>query len=223
MNKEQLIIRATELGIQDAGSLTVDQLKAAIKAAEQRLELNSKALKLGIETPEKFDFDELSQLILATESTVLSSRVAVFTSVLGLEGTEELSVEELEAAVKEKVESKATLLTTIVTGLTSVLGLEGIEGLTAEEFEAAVKEKVSSLTFVEKPEAKVKVLKEEGKDQTPFKVKSGNSYQFNENAPAAFRYAGVLKTQKEWLKDSDSLELMVVGNLSYVSLVNNKK
>lgn len=184
MNKEQLIIRATELGIQDAGSLTVDQLKAAIKAAEQRLDLNSKALKLGIETPEKFEFDELSQLILATESTVLSSKVAVFTSVLGLEGTDELSVEELEAAVKEKV---------------------------------------SSLTVVAKPDAKVKVLKEEGKDQTPFKVKSGNSYQFNENAPAAFRYAGVLKTQKEWLKDSDSLELMVTGNLSYVSLVNNKK
>lgn len=222
MNKEQLIIRATELGIQDAGSLTVDQLKTAIKAAEKRLELNDKAVKLGIEKPETLSEEDLTQLVLVTESTVLASKLDVFATANGVENVHDLSPEEIQVAIQKNVNALKEAIaqdSVKLSALATVFGLGDISELSFEELQASAGAKLASFGTSDTTE---EVKEIPGRSSATFKSKNGNSYKFDKTAPAAFRYAGVLKTQEDWLKDSAALELMISGNLSYLKIKNEK-
>ena len=191
MNKEQLLLQAKELGIENAESLNMNELKAAISAKKAFNELVAAAKDLGIET-EGLDENELYKQVLVTENSnqaalveVLRERVALLTGALGIEAKEELSSEELSAIAKEKVESLLA---------------------TAPEAKEASSGPI--------------VLK--GKSDKPFKSASGKEYRFTEKAPAAFRFGGVVKTQEDWLKDKDSMELMILGNLTYLEVFKTK-
>lgn len=223
MNKEQLIIKAKELGIKDVESFkNNEEIKTAIKAVEQRLELNSKAAKLGIDAPETLSDEELSQLVLVTESTVLASKLDVFATANGVENVHDLSPEEIQSAIEKNVNDQKELTgqdSAKLSAIASVFGLGDVSGLSVDELQSAAGAKLVSFGT---PATTQEVKEVPGRSSASFKSKNGNSYQFDKTAPAAFRYAGVLKTQEEWLKDSAALELMISGNLSYLKLKNEK-
>lgn len=177
MNKEQLILRAKELGVPNIESLTTNKLlEVAIKVAEERLELVSKAEALGIENAKEVESTDLQTLVLAAENTQLTSQLEVLKTVLAIGDDVEISEENVTAALKEIV--SATDLST---------------------------------TEAKKEEPK-------GKTDKAFKTASGSEYVFTDKAPAAFRYLNVVKTQEDWMQDKDAMELMISGNLSYLTL-----
>jgi hypothetical protein len=45
---------------------------------------------------------------------------------------------------------------------------------------------------------------------------NGSVYAFKKNAPERFNFLGVNRTQEEWLKDKDAMELLISGNSSFV-------
>jgi len=115
MNKDQLIIRAKELGIQDAETLTVKQLQDAIKlaeakvaeanaAAEKRAALEKTAQSLGIETTDEQTDEELTTLIVVTEAGFVQEKFDAVVAALGLGDVSELTTDELTAKVAEKLQ-----------------------------------------------------------------------------------------------------------------------
>ena len=113
MNKDQLILRAKELGIQDAENLKVEELKTAIAAAEAAIQLAeekaalvAKATELGIEGAAELEADDLEKLIIVTEAGLVQAKFDAVTTALGLENANELTAEELTAAVAEKLQVK---------------------------------------------------------------------------------------------------------------------
>lgn len=181
MNKEQLIIKAKELGIKDAETLTVDQLKVSIKNAEFWNELVLKAESLGIKDTDGLSNEELSQLILATENTKLG---------------------EVNEALTAKIQV-----------LADVLGIENFDALNVEDLFSAASEKLTLLSKTQEAPKKKEVV---GKTKKTFKHESGKVYGFTQTAPSAFRYAGTVKTQEEWISDEAAMNLMIAGGLNYV-------
>lgn len=188
MKLEQLIIKAKELGIENAESLKEKELKAAIAEKEAFNELVEAAKELGIET-EGLDENELYKQVLVAENSKLSG---------------------VNEALKERIAV-----------LTGVFGIEDKEDLSAEELSVIAKEKVESLLAIT-PEAKEAPKAPKGKTDKPFKASSGKEYRFTAKAPAAFRFAGVVKTQEDWLKDKEAMELLILGNSSYLEVIFKK-
>jgi ethanolamine utilization microcompartment shell protein EutL len=216
MSKE-LINKAIELGIENAESLTPAQLKIAISAAEKKLadsaELKKKAVSLGIITEEKTDAD-LSTEVLQAEASVALREKAVG---LGILGADDLSDETLEVVVAyiEKYKAMANeeaRETEVSEMLSEFLGVEDVYALSKEEIKDLLAkkeaEKAAGIDVVAEKS-------EEGKSNESFTV-NRTEYVFADDAPGAFRYLGQRRTQKEWLEDSDALELMVAGRLSFV-------
>jgi len=182
MGKDQLILRAKELGIEGAESLKLEQLPQAIAAAEAAIQLAAdkavlvaKATELGIEGAADVAVEELEKLIISAEAGLAQQRLEAVTTALGIENATSLTTEELTAAVASKLEVK------------------GAEVVKAEE--------------------------PTGKTNKTFKAQNGKTYGFAPDAPHAFRYAGKLQTQEEWIADKDSMQLMVNGNLNFVQQI----
>jgi len=186
MNKDQLILKAKELGIDGAETLTVKQLDDAIKlaeekaaaenaAAEKRTALVEFAATLGIEVTDDQTEEEINTLVLTFEFGSLQEKFDAVVSALGLGSVSELTTDELTAKVAEKLQ-------------------------------------------VKQPE-EVKAKEPKGKTEKTFKSQNGKTYGFAPDAPAAFRYLGKKLTQKEWIDDKDSMEIMISGNLNFVQQV----
>lgn len=135
--------------------------------------------------------------------------------------TEGKTVEELEVSIAEvenlQAEIKAHARNAeIVAHLAEYLGVEDLEALTKEEVKTLLAEKEAATTnTTEKVEKEVVV---EGRTEKAFEASNGNKYVFTEDAPAKFRYLGILRTQEEWIADKDSMELMIAGSLSFLTL-----
>lgn len=111
MAKDQLILKAKELGIQDAETLTVEQLKAAIAQAEalaqakaEKAALIEKATALGIEGASDMEVSDIEKLIIVTESGLVQAKLEAVTTALGLEDASGLTPDELAAKVAEKLQ-----------------------------------------------------------------------------------------------------------------------
>lgn len=216
MSKE-LKNTAIELGIENAESLTPAQLKIAISTAEKKLadsaELKNKAVSLGIITEEKTDAD-LSTEVLQAEASVALREKAVD---LGILEADDLSDETLEVVVAyvekyKAIANEEARETEVSEMLSEFLGVEDVYALSKEEIKDLLAKKEAEKAagidlVVEKSE--------EGKSNESFTV-NRTEYVFADDAPGAFRYLGQRRTQKEWLEDSDALELMVAGRLSFV-------
>lgn len=185
MNREEKLLKAKELGIQDADALKGTDLDNAIKGAVKRKELVAKATDLGIEAASDFLSDELELLIMATENTVLAAKLNVFCAALGIDNVSELSLEELENVVEGHIVRFNSLAT------------KSVE-VNAEE-----------------------LVEPKGRTAKAFKTEGGKKYVFSADAPPAFRFAGAMKTQEDWIDDKESMQLMVDGELEYLTLKND--
>lgn len=197
MSKE-LIEKAQELGIQNAETLTASQLKKAIEAAEKKQANSSLEADDAKQEFSKQLHEKAAALKIDTEG-VSDENLEVIVSY----------IEEFKAlANKESREAELSAM------LSEFLGVEDVYELSKEEIQTLLAkketEKAAGLEVVLEPV-------EEGKTDETITV-NGQSYGFAEDAPAAFRYLGQLKTQQEWISDKDAVELMVAGNLAFLTL-----
>lgn len=180
---------ALELGIENAEALTASQLKIAIGEAKAKTERLNALKNAAVE--------------------------------LGI-AHEGLTEEELNTAVSIALEAKwktdlvvqaAAASEEVLAILSEYLGVPDIRTLSVEDVQLILAEKSTA----EALELET-VVEEEGKTDDSFTAQNGKEYVFTPDAPAAFRCLGVAKTQKEWLEDTDSMELLVAGNLSFLTL-----
>ncbi|CAL2105494.1 hypothetical protein T190115A13A_160027 [Tenacibaculum sp. 190524A02b] len=54
-----------------------------------------------------------------------------------------------------------------------------------------------------------------------FEDDKGYKYGFSDRTPTSFRFNGIVKTQEEWLKDQDAMEMLVFGNCTYIKKIKN--
>lgn len=173
--------------------------------------LQEQAKALGIKDFETLNDDQLKAAIEAAEAF---NELVKKAELLGIENAKELTADELEKTI---IALENTVLNAKVEAFKTVLGFDG--DLSPEEIEKAVTEKLASYSSKEEV-AEVKAP--EGKTDKTHKAKDGKNYGFTSKAPEAFRFAGVVKNQKEWIEDKDSMEIMIQGNLSYVELKKSK-
>ena len=180
---------AQELGIENAESLTASQLKKAIEAAQAKAErLN--ALKVAA-----------IELGIASEG--LSEEE--LTTAVGVALDEKLA--------KDLAEQSAAASEEVLAILSEYLGVKDIRTLSVEAVQLILAEKSTA----DASELET-VVEEKGKTEESFMAQNGKEYVFTPDAPAAFRCLGVAKTQKEWLEDTDSMELLIAGNLTFLNL-----
>jgi N-acetylmuramoyl-L-alanine amidase CwlA len=55
---------------------------------------------------------------------------------------------------------------------------------------------------------------------TYFEDENGQKYGFTKRTPKKFRFNGAIKSQAEWLKDVDAMEMLVYGNSMYIERLN---
>lgn len=60
----------------------------------------------------------------------------------------------------------------------------------------------------------------QNEDQPYFEDENGQRFGFTKRTPEKFRFNGVIKTQAEWLKDTDAMEMLVYGNSMYIKPLN---
>lgn len=173
--------------------------------------LQEQAQALGIKDFEKLTDEELTAAIKAAIAFNELVKKAVL---IGIENANELTADELEKTI---LAIENTVLNAKVEAFKTVLGFE--EDLSPEEIEKAVTEKLASYSSKEEV---VAAKAPEGKTDKSYKAKDGKNYGFTSKAPEAFRFAGVVKTQKEWIEDKVSMEIMIQGNLSYVESKKSK-
>jgi hypothetical protein len=180
---------AQELGIENAESLTAPQLKKAVEAAQAKAERLNALKTAAVE--------------LGIESEGLSEEE--LTTAVGVALDEKLT--------KDLGEQTAAASEEVLAILSEYLGVDDIRTLSVEEVELLLTEKETATASELET-----VVEEEGKTEESFTARNGKEYVFTPDAPAAFRCLGVAKTQKEWLDDTESMELLVAGNLSFLTL-----
>jgi hypothetical protein len=185
-------------------------------------DLKKIALELGIENAETLTAAQLKKAVEAVKAAA-DRFIALKTAAveLGVE-SEGLSEEQLNASVGiamdeklacELAEQSASASEEVLAILSEYLGVDDIRSLSVEEVQSLLDEKsTDAASEIET------VVEEEGKTDESFTAENGKEYVFTPDAPAAFRCLGVAKTQKEWLEDTDSMELLVAGNLSFLTL-----
>lgn len=180
---------AKELGIENAEALNAAQLKKAIGAAQAKAERLNALKTAAVE--------------LGIESEGLTEEELTTAVGVALDAKLEKDLTEQAAAASEEV----------LAILSEYLGVEDIRTISVEEVELLLAEKATA----QASELEI-VVEEEGKTEESFTAQNGKEYVFTPDAPAAFRCLGVAKTQKEWLDDTESMELLVAGNLSFLTL-----
>lgn len=183
-------------------------------------ELLSKATVLGIQNAENLTPTQLKKAIEVAEGKQAQDAAVIAKATeLGLV-VEGKTVEDLSAAILELQElqaeiAKAARDAELLSILSEYLGIEDIDSLTKEEV-------VSLLEVKKADEAKgietVTEVVQDGRTDESITASNGLEYVFKADAPAAFRYLGVHQTQEKWIKDKDSIDLMVAGKLSFLTL-----
>lgn len=200
MNHEDLKAKAKSLGIKDVETPSYNQLKKIVSAKEAELahreELEARADELGL------DHENVETPVL------------------------EAAIKEEEARIAQEAAAgqESDLYKEMVDVLSEHLG-EDLKGTSAEALKALLEARdhqlvVDAVASAKKGESGSEKEVDDankGKTDKAFKAQSGKEYQFSKDAPAAFRYMGALKTQEEWMEDAVSMQLMVSGNLSYLS------
>jgi hypothetical protein len=213
---KNLLEKANKLGIENAESYTVPQLKKIIEAKEKDItafsELKLKADGLGIVYPEDITQEVLNELVLAAEDAIESQRIVdefnekshvLIEATIGYDNFEKFSVDEISEGVKT-IKLFSEKAKEFIEGL---IDFGKFEILSVEDLIASVKSN-SELSEIE--------VVSDGKTDKTYKAKNGIEYGFSATAPASFRFAGFVKNQSEWIEDLESMDLMVSGNLSYV-------
>jgi hypothetical protein len=215
MANEELIKEAKGLGIQNAEALNKTQLTKAIELAKaanaERDALMSRAVELGFdkELLAEFSNENLQKAISEAEeeraAAELASKKAEFISeFLGIDYTD-ATLEEVSEAAKNVVVVNIKSRSEV---LQKHLGIDFLE-VSPEELNKILSEKPKGIEVVE---TKVPA----GKTDKHFEASNGIHYVFDDEAPEAFRFADVIKTQKEWLTDKEAMELMIQGGVSYI-------
>jgi hypothetical protein len=181
---------AIELGIENAEALTAAQLKKAVEAAQAKLDASANLKK----TAEELGIPTEG---LSDEDIKLS---------IDAEGARLLEAKALQ--VQEEV----------LDTLSEYLGVEDIRILDVEMVKTLLAEKeTEKASFIEVVGDQEETI-EEGKTDESYTDSKGREWVFTDDAPAAFRCLGIGRTQKEWMEDSDSMELFVDGDLSFLTL-----
>jgi hypothetical protein len=220
---EALIKKAKELGIENAETLTEPQLKKAISKAETALktaetqkteheDLLKRAVELGFDKElfAEFSIENLKTAISEAEAEneakeLAAGKAALISELLGVDFNTS-TLEEVRTAAETVVIENAKTRSEV---LKKHIGFDLFE-IEPEALDAA-------LIQLKATEASPVVEKvPEGKTSKYFKSGNGIKYVFDDEAPEAFRFADVVKTQKEWMEDADSMELMIQGGVSYV-------
>ncbi|UOX35304.1 hypothetical protein LXD69_07235 [Flavobacterium sediminilitoris] len=189
MANEKIIKKAKELGIENAEALNETQLEKAIKQTEA----SSKERNTLLKRAKELGFDEELFKDFSNEDLKKS-----------------LSEAEEERALEQLNEDKAELIS-------EFLGLDVTE-CSLKDLKNYLDSKIKELSATPSLEEKKEVVPE-GKTDKPFKAKNGMEYVFTSDAPEKFRFADVVKTQKEWLEDSESYQLMIDSGVSYVKIL----
>jgi len=192
---------ALELGIENAESLTAAQLKKAVAAAQAKKEEDAKA-----------DQDKLDA----------SANLKLVAEKLEIE-TEGLSDEEISAAIEAEgakllEQKQAQVHEEILAELSAYLGVDDIRSLDLETVKTLLAEKENTETSPFEVIVADDTTIEEGKTDESYTDSKGREWVFADDAPAGFRCLGIERTQKEWMKDADSMELFIEGDLSFLTL-----
>jgi hypothetical protein len=179
--------------------------------------LKNEAKELGIENAGNLTPSQLKKAVdnaKLKQDTFNALKLRAIEFGIDIEGLSEEAifkvVEEAESIAKEI--KKQARDTEMLAFLSEYLGITDIGVLSQEEVKELLNERLS------KESQGIEVITtQEGKCFESFTV-NGKDYVFSDDAPAAFRYLGQHKTQEEWIADSDSIELMVAGNLSFLIL-----
>lgn len=215
MANEELIKEAKGLGIQNADALTKPQLTKAIEAAKavnaEREALMNRAVELGFdkELLAEFSNENLQNAITEAEEEraakeLASKKAELMSEFLGLDYTA-ATLEEITEAAKNVVVVNIKSRSEV---LQKHLGIDFLE-VSPEELNKILSEKPKGIEVVTTKVA-------EGKTDKHFEASNGIHYVFDDEAPEAFRFADVIKTQKEWLTDKEAMELMIQGGVSYI-------
>lgn len=130
--------------------------------------------------------------------------------------TEGLTIDQLEVAIKKASAEKVAELTVAVTDAKTVF--EALPEDASDEDKAAAEEKIYSAEKALADFTGVPLV--EKTDSVPGVIEiNGRLYGFKKTAPARFNFAGTNRTQEEWLQDKDAMELLVLGNSSFVKPV----
>jgi len=192
---------ALELGIENAEFLTAAQLKKAVAAAQAKKEEDAKA-----------DQDKLDA----------SANLKLVAEKLEIE-TEGLSDEEISAAIEAEgakllEQKQAQVHEEILAELSAYLGVDDIRSLDLETVKTLLAEKENTETSPFEVIVADDTTIEEGKTDESYTDSKGREWVFADDAPAGFRCLGIERTQKEWMKDADSMELFIEGDLSFLTL-----
>jgi hypothetical protein len=192
---------AQELGIENAESLTAAQLKKAVAAAQAKKDEEAKVVQDKL--------DASAYLKKVAEDLEIS--------------TEGLSDEEITAAIEAEgakllEEKQAQVHEEIMATLSEYLGVPDVRSLDLETVKSLLADKeteaASPLEVIVADDETI----EEGKTDASFTDSKGREWVFADDAPAGFRCLGIERTQAEWMEDSDSMELFVEGDLSFLTL-----
>lgn len=127
--------------------------------------------------------------------------------------TEGLTIEQLEAAIKKVTAEKVAELTVAVTDAKTEFEALGADA--SEEDKAAAQDKINLAEQAVADFTGVPLVNKT--ESVPGVIEiNGTFYAFRKTAPARFNFAGANKTQEEWLQDKDAMELLVLGNSSFV-------
>lgn len=215
MTREENLIKAKELGIEGAEALNAKDLDKAVKAKIKRNKLEAEAEGLGLK-----DFKDLSNedLETAIENENLRSELVTKATALGIDNASDLTSEELSTLI---LATENTVLSAKLNVFCTALGIDNVSDLSLEELEQVVDGHIvrfNSATTKSVDVNEEQVVEEpKGKTDKAFEAESGKKYVFAADAPASFRFAGAMKTQEEWLADTASMQLMIDGELEYLT------
>ena len=155
--------------------------------AKNKEQLLQEAQLLGIKDAEKLNFNDLRKAVATVKKRQkLEQKAQGFG----------IDYSAMDLATLEEAVNKAEKLEKAFAQAEG-LGIELTGEETLEELEAKVKAATADVADV-------------------YKAKNGSKWAFTDRTPKKFRYNDVIKSQKEWLKDSDAMEQMIAGGLSWL-------
>lgn len=125
--------------------------------------------------------------------------------------TEGLNVEQLKAAIKKAKAEKVAELTVAVADAKTAF--DALPEDASDEDKTAVQNTIDSAEIALAEFTGVPVKTKE--NENVFEL-NGSFYGFKKSAPERFNFLGVNRTQEEWMKDEDAMELLISGNSSFV-------
>ncbi|WP_271730001.1 hypothetical protein [Aquimarina algiphila] len=198
MNKEELLVVAKELGIENADSLAYNDLKKAVSKAKKALEVAK---------------DNVTNENMNSEAQQTKGQEADTANVPIESESKSEVLEDNEKPEGQEFEIKPIEAPNATDELVKNLGDQKNDAELAIKKALNVREEVlTNLGEEDKSENQVKEYYED--DQ-------GRKYVFSSFAPEKFRFNNQIKTKEEWLQDSEAMEQLVFGNSAYVEQIFN--